>query len=34
VAALTEEVRALASGERADLARALAILDEVIARLR
>jgi DNA-binding MarR family transcriptional regulator len=34
VAALTEEVRALGSGERADLARALAILDEVIARLR
>lgn len=34
VAALTEEVRALASGERADLTRALAILDAVIARLR
>jgi len=34
VAALTEEVRALGSGERAELARALAILDEVIARLR
>ena len=34
VAALTEEVRALAPGERAELARALAILDEVIARLR
>ena len=34
VAALTDEVRALAPGERAELARALAILDEVIARLR
>jgi DNA-binding MarR family transcriptional regulator len=34
VAALTDEVRALASNERADLARALTILDEVIARLR
>ncbi len=34
VAALTGEVRALASGERAELARALAILDGVIARLR
>ena len=34
VAALTEEVRALASGERAELTRALAILDAVIARLR
>ena len=34
VAALTQEVGALASGERAELARALAILDEVIARLR
>jgi DNA-binding MarR family transcriptional regulator len=34
VAALTEEVRALASGEREVLARALAILDQVIPRLR
>jgi len=34
VAALTEEVRALASGERAELGRALAILDAVIRRLR
>ena len=34
VAALTREVGALASGERAELARALAILDGVIARLR
>ena len=34
VAALTEEVRALASGEREALARALAILDQVITRLR
>ncbi len=34
VAALTEEVRALAAGEREELARALAILDGVIARLR
>jgi DNA-binding MarR family transcriptional regulator len=34
VAALTAEVRALAPGERADLTRALAILDGVIARLR
>jgi len=34
VAALTEEVRALASGEREALARALGILDQVIERLR
>ena len=34
VAALTAEVRGLEPGERAELSRALAILDGVIARLR
>jgi DNA-binding MarR family transcriptional regulator len=34
VAALTAELRALTPGERADLSRAIAILDDVIARLR
>jgi len=34
VAALTQEVRGLAPGEREELTRALAILDGVIARLR
>jgi len=34
VAALTAELRALTPGERADLSRAIGILDDVIARLR